>query len=282
MTDRPTPSESPDGPHGAPDGTVAPPSAADRTEPLSPPPASPPSGPAPSGPAQYGPAQYGPGWSGVAPAVPQRTSSARRLWQEATATTGSRVALAVAGALVVLLVVAGIGVAGALLVHRVDVARVSQAADDAPGPWGNGMGPNGMGPNAQGQRGGGRAFGDDGQGSGTGRGQGRPGTGPGRGGVDGGGLAGIPGLGALLHGEFTTSVTGTPTVMVFQTGQVTQYTAGQSLAVTSSDGFKATYVLDSSTTTRGAVALQNGTQVRVVAAKDGMKAVLVWPVRTTG
>ena len=64
---------------------------------------------------------------------------------------------------------------------------------------------------------------------------GNPGLGMGR------GAAGA--MGAVLHGEFTTNVTGTPTVMVVQTGQVTVYTAGKSLTVKSTDGFEATYIL---------------------------------------
>ena len=80
------------------------------------------------------------------------------------------------------------------------------------------------------------------------------------------------GLGAVLHGEYTTNVTGTPTVMVVQSGQVTAYTAGTSLTVRSSDGFEAKYALDGTVaTTRGATALATGVQVRVVAAKEGMK-----------
>ena len=84
---------------------------------------------------------------------------------------------------------------------------------------------------------------------------------------------GAAGLGAVLHGEFTTNVTGTPTVMVVQTGQVTAYTAGKSLTVKSADGYEATYVLDATTATagRGGAEPANGVQVRVLAAKDGMK-----------
>ena len=84
---------------------------------------------------------------------------------------------------------------------------------------------------------------------------------------------GAGGLGAVLHGEFTTNLTGTPTVMVVQTGQVTAYTAGKSLTVKSTDGFEATYTLDGSAVTAGPAAgqLANGVQVRVLAAKDGMK-----------
>ena len=82
-----------------------------------------------------------------------------------------------------------------------------------------------------------------------------------------------PGPRRVLHGEFTTNLTGTPTVMVVQTGQVTAYTAGKSLTVKSTDGFEATYTLDGGTATAGrdATALATGVQVRVVAAKDGMK-----------
>ena len=77
----------------------------------------------------------------------------------------------------------------------------------------------------------------------------------------------------MLHGEFTTNLTGTPTVMVVQSGQVTAYTAGKSLTVKSTDGFEATYTLDGGTATTGrnAAALATGVQVHVVAAKDGMK-----------
>ncbi len=98
---------------------------------------------------------------------------------------------------------------------------------------------------------------------------------PGNGMGMGRGAAG--GLGAVLHGEFTTNLTGTPTVMVVQTGQVTAYTAGKSLTVKSTDGFEATYTLDGTAMTAGrnAAQLANGVQVRVVAAKDGMKVTVL-------
>ena len=80
------------------------------------------------------------------------------------------------------------------------------------------------------------------------------------------------GIDGVLHGEFTTNVTGTPTVMVVQSGQVTAYTAGESLTVRSADGFEATYVVDATVATmRGAADLAAGVQVQVVAAKEGMK-----------
>ena len=65
-------------------------------------------------------------------------------------------------------------------------------------------------------------------------------------------------MGAVLHGEFTTNLTGTPTVMVVQTGQVTAYTAGKSLTVKSTDGFEATYTLDAARPPTG----RNGADAR--------------------
>jgi hypothetical protein len=99
-----------------------------------------------------------------------------------------------------------------------------------------------------------------------------PGRGLGRGMGQGPGMLGRD----VLHGEFTISPTGTPTVMVVQTGEVTAYTSGRSLSVRSSDGFEATYALDASPATPGEAArLATGAQVRVVAAKEGMKVTRV-------
>ncbi len=79
--------------------------------------------------------------------------------------------------------------------------------------------------------------------------------------------------GGVLHGEYTTGVTGTPVVMVVQVGEVTAYTAGKSITVKSADGFEGTYDLSGQVaTTRIGVPVAVGAQVRVVAAKDGMKA----------
>jgi hypothetical protein len=63
--------------------------------------------------------------------------------------------------------------------------------------------------------------------------------------------------------------------MVVQTGEVTAYTAGKSMTVKSTDGFEATYTLDAATsaTGRGGAQVATGSQVRVLAAKDGMKVV---------
>ena len=86
-------------------------------------------------------------------------------------------------------------------------------------------------------------------------------------------MGGLSGLGGVLHGEYTTAATGAPVVMVVQVGQVTAYTAGKSITVKSSDGFEGTYDLTGQVATaRIGVPVAVGVQVRVVAAKDGMKA----------
>jgi hypothetical protein len=108
---------------------------------------------------------------------------------------------------------------------------------------------------------------DNAQGNGQGSGQGN------------GDLSSIPGrLGGTLHGEVTrpSAAGGTETLLV-QTGAVTASTA-TSVTVTSTDGFTETYAVADTTTVRGpakAAGLAVGTQVTVVAAKDGKKALLV-------
>jgi hypothetical protein len=129
-----------------------------------------------------------------------------------------------------------------------------------------------------------------GKGKGNGRGQGKdrgypqqddgddvpaPGQPRGRMGPQGQGMGmglGAAGLAGILHGEYTTNATGTPTVMVVQLGQVTAYTPGTSLSVKSSDGFAATYAVDGTVAVMPAGSqVATGSQVRVLAAKDGMK-----------
>jgi len=238
------------------DGTVGP-GAAD-TAALPPQPGPPPAGWGPASSAGA-PAGYGP--RGPAAGTP---SGPARWWNEATSTGGGRAALAAVAVLATLFVVAGIGLTAALVLSH------HRGGDDSgfiAGPRDAGR----LGPQ---------------QGPGMGRGNGnrqgtddvpRPAPGqpdparPGNG--RGTGLGAAGGLGAVLHGEFTTNLTGTPTVMVVQTGQVTAYTAGKSLTVRSTDGFEATYTLDGTAVTAGrnAASLATGVQVRVVAAKDGMK-----------
>lgn len=238
--------------------------------------------PAPAGWAPAAAAPAPPEWSGGAPARPR--SGPGGWWRQATSTGGGRAALVVAGVLGVLFLVAGIGLAAALAVghHRYDDrgSLTSSRGDDGMMGRGNGMGPgNGYG------RGQGNGKGNGNKnwnppGPQQGPGQANPGN-PANPGAPGNGMGpgmgrGLAGLGgAVLHGEFTTDVTGTPAVMVVQTGQVTAYTAGKSLTVKSTDGFEATYTLDASTpaTGRAGAQLATGAQVRVLAAKDGMKVV---------
>jgi hypothetical protein len=223
-----------------------------------------------------------PGWVPAAAPAPTAPTGPRHWWSEATSTGGGRAALAAVAVLAALFVVVGIGLTTALVVthHRGgdDRGFMSNArGDDRFEQQGPGMG---MG------RGNGNGNGNGkGQGQNKGQGNGRqqapgqanpmvpgnpvaptnPGMGMGR------GAAGA--MGAVLHGEFTTNLTGTPTVMVVQTGQVTAYTAGKSLTVKSTDGYEATYTLTGTAplTARNGATLATGVQAQVLAAKDGMK-----------
>lgn len=212
------------------------------------PPQSAPAPSAPGGPA--GPPPYAAGPGGPRPSF----------WRRATSTTGGLVALVVAAVLVVLLLVGAAGAAafavGRGLNHHGE-ARVGQVH---PGR-GNGMGPGMRGPGE-------RGLGEQHQ-------LGPQQRGNGMGGNGGGSLLGGAGaLGAVEHGEFTvTGSGGTPTTMTLQRGTVTAASA-TSLSVRSTDGFTATYALDSSTRTP-ARTVANGDSVLVVAQKQGSKAVLV-------
>lgn len=204
-------------------------------------------------------------------------------WFSRTASTaGGRVALVAGAVFATLLLVTGVGLATAAVVGGILYAhggdeRVS-LSERGPGQ-GKGLA-LGHETNKGGAPGMGRGLGqgqgpERGQGQNPGQGQGRGNGlgGPGNGNGNGMGM-GRQGLGApdVLHGEFTTNVTGTPTVMVVQSGQVTQYSAGKSLTVRSADGFEATYALDATVASmRGAADLAAGAQVQVVAAKEGMK-----------
>ncbi len=285
MADRPTPQDPPQEP--APEQAApqpgpeqAPPPPADATAPL--PPAQPqwtgPQGPQPAPTAAYG-----------VPAGPGGPSRPRRWWGEATATTGSRIALVAAAVLAAVVLVAGAGLVGSFVVHRIADARFASGQGD--GRWGDDgnrggntpFGNNGRGNgNGNGRQDGGQRGSDQlpdmrrGQGNGLGQGQG---NGLGRGNGQMGGM--LSGLGAVLHGEFTTTLTGQPAVMLFQVGEVTAFTEGKSLSVRSTDGFEATYALDADTTTVGGSPV-TGDQVRVIAAKQGSKAVLVQTVGQGG
>lgn len=193
---------------------------------------------------------------GPPPAVPPRPASV---------TGAGQVALVAAAVLGSLLLLTGVGLVAAHVFGdgpgRGGDERVMMADRDGPG---NGKG-LALGHEKNKNKGGAPGMGQgpqQGQGQGQGPGQGR-GNGQGRLGA---------GVDDVLHGEFTTNVTGTPTVMVVQSGQVTAYTAGESLTVRSADGYEATYVVDATVATvRGAADLAAGVQVQVVAAKEGMK-----------
>ena len=179
--------------------------------------------------------------------------------------------------LAALFVVAGIGLTAAVVVahHRGGDPDVVIGPRQGMGPGnGNGMGPgNGMGQgrgNGNGKGNKDKSRGDDDNDQ-QAPGQANPANPANPNGLGRGAGAALGN--AVLHGEFTTNLTGTPTVMVVQSGQVTAYTAGKSLTVKSTDGFEATYTLDGGTATTGrnATALATGVQVHVVAAKAGMK-----------
>jgi hypothetical protein len=274
MADRPVPDEPSQ--HPAP-GEGSPPA---PTEPLPPAPTPSTGGPAPvrgrpphAGPPPGGagtPHRADPPVGSGAGAVAGQQSTAGRLWGEATGTTGSRIVLATAAVLSVVVLLLGAGLVGSVVVHRLDGAGFTWGDDDRGRGEGHG-------------RPGGAPFGTDGRGNGHGNGRsdapGRPGKegderGLGRGRADGpGGAAGtLPGLGTVLHGRFTTTLTGRPAVMVFQVGEVTATTGAESLTVRSTDGFEATYTLDPTTS---GTAVTTGDRVRVVAAEDGMTVVVL-------
>lgn len=96
--------------------------------------------------------------------------------------------------------------------------------------------------------------------------------GDGHGNRSGDGLQGLAGL----HGEYVISVDGTPTTMLFQTGEVTEVKDSSSLTVQSTDGFTATYARGADTVLRaGRGPLEVGATVIVTARKDGSAATRV-------
>jgi hypothetical protein len=211
-------------------------------------------------------------------------SGPRRWWGQLTG--GARVAVGLGAAAVVVVLVLGLGAVawgiGRYVGHgdgRGVGGREWSSQQERPG-----MGDMGWGRGQEGPNGRGNGLGNNGKGKGSGNGNNGKGSngngnGPGRNGLAGGGGAGGMGAllgrgGVLLHGEFTTDLTGTPTVMVVQSGQVTAYTQGASLAVKSSDGYEATYTLDASTVL-SSTSVSTGSSVTVLAAKDGMKAIRV-------
>lgn len=276
MTDRPTPPspdpQSPDhpgptGPAAADDTAVLPEASASAAAPAGPGPAAPQPWPGHEPQAGYGPPP------GHGPAATGAAAAPRGWWREATSTGGGRAALAAAGAVTVVAALVGVALLGGLVGRVVGWGHHDRMGVTAErGPLGDGDRP-GRSEEAPGRQGPGRGDGDRPMGRGADPAQpyALPDDAPQgmRGGMGRGlGLLG----GDILHGEFTSQSNGTPTVMLVQTGEVTTYTSGRSLTVRSSDGFTATYSLDGSVTPSGGVArLATGVQVRVVAAKEGMK-----------
>lgn len=213
--------------------------------------------------------QAGPGWAYPAAAAP----APRSWWRDATSTGGGRAALAAAGAVTVVAALVGIALLGGLVGRVVGWGHHDRMGVTAErGPLGDRDRP-GRSDEAPGQQGPGRGDGDRPMGRGADPAQpyALPDDVPQ--GMRGGMGRGLGALGGdILHGEFTSQSNGAPAVMLVQTGEVTTYTSGRSLTVRSSDGFSATYSLDGSVTPSGGVArLATGVQVRVVAAKEGMK-----------
>lgn len=188
-----------------------------------------------------------------------RFVGARRLWGEATASTGARVATIIALVLATVVVIGGLTTAAVALARHGDNHGPGQRMGQE---FGKGRPDGGVG---------GRQL------PGGGSGPGLPGNDRDRQGpLGGGGLGGGLGSGTAgsLHGEFTT---GQPaTTYLFQRGTVTASSA-TSLSVKSTDGFTATYAVSDSTQVRGARAAQVsvGSQVLVVATKQGATAVQV-------
>jgi len=205
-----------------------------------------------------------------------------RVWSR----TGGKVAILVIAGLAVFAIAAASAAAMFLGTHDRQGRFGDRAGSAACAQGGRGEDMNCQGGmNGQGRRGQGQGQGrQNGQGQGQGFGQGQaPGQGQGFGQGQGQGQApgangyqGLGGLGTLrdaVHGEVVIGGA-TPKTVLFQVGQVTDFKAGQSLTVKSSDGFSATYAL-TPTTTLPANGVASGASVRVIADKDGAKATRV-------
>lgn len=190
------------------------------------------------------------------------TATPRRpnLWDQATSTRGGRIAVVVAIVAICLLV----GTAAVALAASARQDRLGPTSAAATDQSGQASKDKNKDKSTNGNQGNGQGKGqDNGQDNGQGNGD----------------LNSIPGrLGGTLHGEVTrpTATGGTETLLV-QSGSVTASSATE-LSVKSSDGFTETYAVSDTTTVRGpakAAGLAVGTEVTVVATKDGKRALLV-------
>ena len=176
------------------------------------------------------------------------------LWDQATSTRGGRWAVAIAIVAICLLVAtAAAALAATARQDRAALTNASAEADGQAKDKDKGKSNGNNGNNGKGQA--------NGQGNGD--------------------LNSIPGrLGGTLHGEVTRPSAagggGTETHLV-PSGEITA-SSDTALTVKSTDGFTETYAVAPTTTVRGpakAAGLAIGTQVTVVATKDGKSALLV-------
>jgi hypothetical protein len=182
------------------------------------------------------------------------------MWHQATSTRGRRWGLAVSAGALAFLLVAGIAVAGFVVLRNHDRFNV----------LGNRQGGQSFGRLGPGN---GRGFGN-GQGPGSGDGQNRrnlPGA-PGVPRAPGGRAQGLGGLGNLiggtaLHGDVTTTANGSVQGLVFQRGQATAV-SDTSITLKSSDGFVGTYGRTAATRSRGAAIVKGGQAFVLARATD--------------
>ena len=217
----------------------------------------------PSAPAAAGPSVAGFGASG--PGGGSRIGSA---WRSVWGNGWGKAAVIGVATLATLAIVAAIGLSAFAFGHHGD-------RDERNGGRNQSMQRGGWGDDEQGQDGQGQSGRQKGQGQrGTNQMPNQPGALPDGSTLPGAGRSGaLAGLGNVLHGEVVVGGTNTLTVL-YQVGEVTEFTAGQSLTVKSADGFTATYAVTADTA--GATsALTVGATVRVIADKDGAKATRV-------
>ena len=226
----------------------------------------------PSAPAAAGPSVAGFGASG--PGGGSRIGSA---WRSVWGNGWGKAAVIGVATLATLAIVAAIGLSAFAFGHHGD-------RDERNGGRNQSMQRGGWGDDEQGQDGQGQSGRQKGQGQrgtnqmpnqmGPNQMPNQPGALPDGSTLPGAGRSGaLAGLGNVLHGEVVVGGTNTRTVL-YQVGEVTEFTAGQSLAVKSADGFTATYAVTADTA--GATsALTVGATVRVIADKDGAKATRV-------
>ena len=224
----------------------------------------------PSAPAAAGPSVAGFGASG--PGGGSRIGSA---WRSVWGNGWGKAAVIGVAALATLAIVAAIGLSAFAFGHHGDRDGRNGGRNQSMqrGGWGDdeqGQGNPGRGQQGRGQRGTNQMPNQ----MGPNQMPNQPGALPDGSTLPGAGRSGaLAGLGNVLHGEVVVGGTNTRTVL-YQVGEVTEFTAGQSLTVKSADGFTATYAVTADTA--GATgALTVGATVRVIADKDGAKATRV-------